>query len=49
MSECTKLLIIDDDPDFVEGIRSILEGAGYAVDAEYNPDDGFKTLQTYPS
>ena len=48
MSERKRLLVIDDDPDFVEGIQSILEGAGYAVDAEYNPDDGFKALQTYP-
>ena len=48
MSEQKRLLIIDDDPDFVEGIQSILEGAGYAVDAEYNPDDGFKALETNP-
>ncbi|MGW8180953.1 MAG: response regulator, partial [bacterium] len=39
---------IDDDPDFVEGISSILEGAEYAVDAEYNPDDGYEALQTKP-
>jgi DNA-binding response OmpR family regulator len=40
-----KLLIIDDDPDFVEGIKSILENAGYEVDAQYNPKDGFKALE----
>jgi len=48
MGERKRLLIIDDDPDFVEGIQSILEGAGYAVDAEYNPDDGIKALETAP-
>ena len=48
MSEQTRLLIIDDDPDFVEGIRSILEGAGYKVDVAYNPKDGFEALQTKP-
>ncbi len=48
MGERKRLLIIDDDPDFVEGISSILEGAGYAVDAEYNPDDGYEALQTKP-
>jgi CheY-like chemotaxis protein len=48
MSEQKRILIIDDDPDFVEGIQSILEGAGFAVDAEYNPDDGFEALQTNP-
>jgi CheY-like chemotaxis protein len=48
MGERKRLLIIDDDPDFVEGISSILEGADYAVDAEYNPDDGYEALQTKP-
>jgi CheY-like chemotaxis protein len=48
MSERTRLLIVDDDPDFVEGIQSILEGADYVVDVAYNPDDGFKALQTNP-
>ena len=41
-----KLLIIDDDPDFVEGIKSILENEGYDVDAQYNPKDGFKALES---
>jgi len=41
-----KLLIIDDDPDFVDGIRSILVGANYEVDAVHNPKDGFKALKT---
>jgi CheY-like chemotaxis protein len=40
-----KLLIIDDDPDFVEGIKSILENAGYEVEAQYNPKDGFQALE----
>jgi CheY-like chemotaxis protein len=48
MSERTRLLMIDDDPDFVEGIQAILEGADYTVDVAYNPDDGFKALQTNP-
>jgi two-component system alkaline phosphatase synthesis response regulator PhoP len=46
MNARVKLLIIDDDPDFVEGIRSILEQANYQVDAAYNPKDGFQALQT---
>ena len=48
MSEQKRLLIIDDDPDFVEGIRSILEGANYDVDVAHNPDDGFAALQSNP-
>ncbi len=43
-----KILIIDDDPDYVEGIQSILEKANYEVDAAYNPDEGFKALQSTP-
>ena len=41
-----RLLMIDDDPDFVEVIVSILEGADYEVDAKYNPDEGFQALKT---
>ncbi len=46
MSPRERLLIIDDDPDFVDGIRSILAGAGYEVEAAYNPKDGLRALQT---
>ena len=45
MNAAKKLLMIDDDPDFVEGIKSILDTAGYDVDVAYNPDDGLKALQ----
>jgi CheY-like chemotaxis protein len=41
-----KVLIIDDDPDYVEAIQSILEKAGFEVEAAYNPKDGFETLQS---
>ena len=46
MSQQKKILIIDDDPDFVQGLRSILETAKYDVDAAYNPRDGFQALQS---
>ena len=48
MSENKRLLIIDDDPDFVEGIRLILEGADYVVHVEYNPKDGYVALEKDP-
>jgi two-component system alkaline phosphatase synthesis response regulator PhoP len=48
MSEQTRILIIDDDPDFVEGIQSILEGASYSVEVAYNPKDGLDALQNNP-
>ncbi len=46
MAEGKKLLMIDDDPDFVEGILSILKKAGYDVDVAYNPKDGFDALES---
>lgn len=41
----TRLLIIDDDPDYVDGIKAILEKADYQVDTAYNPKDGFAALE----
>jgi CheY-like chemotaxis protein len=41
-----RLLMIDDDPEFVDGIKSILEGAGYSFEARYNPKDGFEALES---
>ena len=46
MSAQKRLIIIDDDPDFVSGIKSVLEKAEYQVDTAYNPKDGFQALQT---
>ncbi len=46
MSPKRKLLVIDDDPDFVDGIKSILVAADYEVDVAYNPKDGFRALQS---
>lgn len=41
-----KIMMIDDDPDFVTGIRAILEKADYEVNVAYNPKDGFQALQS---
>jgi DNA-binding response OmpR family regulator len=38
--------MIDDDPDFVSGIRSILTAANFEVDVAYTPKDGLQFLQT---
>ncbi|MGD2157119.1 MAG: response regulator [Anaerolineales bacterium] len=46
MDSRQKILIIDDDPDYVDGITSILKKADYEVDAEYNPKDGIEALKT---
>jgi CheY-like chemotaxis protein len=45
MNQDKKLLIIDDDPDFVDGIRTILVSAGYSVDVANNPKSGLQALQ----
>jgi CheY-like chemotaxis protein len=45
MTPQKKLLIIDDDPDFVDGIKSILEAAEYHVEAAYNPKEGLDALK----
>jgi len=37
--------MIDDDPDFVDGIQSIVEAAGYEFEVRYNPKDGFDELE----
>ncbi|OGO24749.1 MAG: hypothetical protein A2Y54_03865 [Chloroflexi bacterium RBG_16_51_16] len=41
-----RILIIDDDPDFVAGIKSILDTAGFEVDVAYDPKTGQKELQS---
>jgi CheY-like chemotaxis protein len=48
MNTQKQLLIIDDDPDFVAGIKSVLEKAEYSIDVAYNPKDGFQALQSKP-
>ncbi len=48
MAPKKRLLIIDDDPDYVDGIKAILAAAGYQVDAAYNPKDGFDALKKNP-
>jgi DNA-binding response OmpR family regulator len=46
MTTRKKILIIDDDPEFVEGIKSILVKADFDVEAAYNPKEGFQALQS---
>ena len=41
-----RLLMIDDDPDFVAGIKSILDTAGFEVDVANDPKAGLKALQS---
>jgi CheY-like chemotaxis protein len=39
------ILIVDDDPDFVEATRVVLENAGYAVQSASNGKEGLAHLK----
>ena len=45
MSEKKKILIIDDDKDYGEALRIVLESNGFAVDHVLNIDDGRKNVE----
>ena len=40
-----RILIIDDDPDFVEVTKVLFETKQYDVRAAYNPEEGFAKLE----
>ena len=42
MTKIPKVLIIDDDPDFVEATRIVLESKPYEVIVSYDGDDGLR-------
>jgi DNA-binding response OmpR family regulator len=46
MKNKAKILIIDDDPDYVEATKAILENKSYKVVAAYNKNDGMKKIDT---
>lgn len=48
MTDRKRLMIIDDDPDFVAGIRATLDAAGYETEVAHNPHDGFAALKARP-
>ena len=44
MQTQVKILLIDDDPDFVEATKTVLEGKSYHVITAYNGDEGLKKV-----
>ena len=40
-----KIMIIDDDPDFVEVTKVLFETKQYQVSAAYDPEEGFAKLE----
>jgi len=41
-----KILVVDDDPDFVEATRIVLESAGYKVVAAADGDEGMEQVRS---
>jgi CheY-like chemotaxis protein len=48
MTNQKKIVIIDDDPDYVDSIKTILEKADYSVQVAYNPKEGYQLLLSHP-
>lgn len=42
----TKILVVDDDPDFVEATRLVLEPEGYEVISADDGDEGLRQVRT---
>ncbi len=46
MAEKKKILLIDDDPDFVEAVKVIVENGGYDVSVAYDGEEGLEAVGT---
>jgi len=44
MSEKKKVLLVDDDPDFVEAVKVIVESGGYDVKIAYDGKEGLEAV-----
>ncbi|NIN65750.1 MAG: response regulator [Anaerolineae bacterium] len=44
MADPAKILLVDDDPDFVEATKIVLESAPYDVAVAYNGDEALKKV-----
>lgn len=47
MASQEKILLIDDDPDFININRAILESAGYLVDEAYDPEMAWEKIKNW--
>ena len=48
MSKMNKILLADDDPDFIEINQTILEANGFEVDTAYSSSETLKLLRQQP-
>lgn len=46
MEKKVRVLLIDDDQDFVLSTKTFLEGRGYAVETAYNGKEGWEKIKT---
>ena len=44
MADKRKVLLVDDDPDFVEAVKVIVENGGYAVRVAYDGAEGLEAV-----
>lgn len=44
MSDKKKVLLVDDDPDFVEAVKVIVESGGYDVQIAYDGKEGIEAV-----
>jgi CheY-like chemotaxis protein len=42
----SKILVIDDDPDFLYAVQTVLEGAGFEVETATTPEGGLSKVQS---
>jgi len=45
MSEKKNILLVDDDPDFVEAVKVIVENGGYNVRVAYDGQEGLEAVE----
>ncbi len=39
-----RVLVVDDDPDFVDAVKSVIENGGYEVDVAYDGKEGLEQV-----
>ncbi len=44
MTDKKRILLVDDDPDFVEAVKVIVESGGYAVRVAYDGQEGLEAV-----
>lgn len=45
MTDKKKILLVDDDPDFVEAVKVIVESGGYDVQVAYDGKEGLEAVK----